>query len=89
MPGHLMGKITGGGYHSEAGSWRLESRSDPMWTTHAESGVLFSSLVNMANRNNGRTGMGLVMASKNLKAIVINGKLKPEIADPVGLTALN
>lgn len=40
----------------------------------AENGVLFSSLVNMANRNNGRTGMGLVMASKNLKAIVLRDR---------------
>jgi aldehyde:ferredoxin oxidoreductase len=55
----------------------------------AEKGVLFSSLVNMSNRNNGRTGMGLVMASKNLKAVVVRGKQKPEIADPAGLTALN
>ncbi len=30
----------------------------------AENGVLFSSLVSMSNRHNGRTGMGLVMASK-------------------------
>ena len=44
----------------------------------AENGVLFSSLVSMANRNNGRTGMGLVMASKNLKAIVVRGRNKLE-----------
>src|SRR5215203_6538237 len=36
----------------------------------AENGVLFSSLCSMSNRHNGRTGMGLVMASKNLKAVV-------------------
>ncbi len=55
----------------------------------AEKGVLFSSLVSMANRNNGRTGMGLVMASKNLKAIVVKGKGKLELADPAALAALN
>ncbi|MEW5868833.1 MAG: aldehyde ferredoxin oxidoreductase family protein [Chloroflexota bacterium] len=55
----------------------------------AEKGVRYSSLVNMANRNNGRTGMGLVMASKNLKAIVVRGTQKPAIADPQALTALN
>lgn len=47
----------------------------------AERGVLFSSLVNMSNRQNGRTGMGLVMASKNLKAIVVRGTRKVEMAD--------
>jgi aldehyde:ferredoxin oxidoreductase len=55
----------------------------------AEKGVLFSSCVNMSNRHNGRTGMGTVMASKNLKAIVVRGKNKPEIADPQALAALN
>jgi aldehyde:ferredoxin oxidoreductase len=55
----------------------------------AEQGVIFSSLVSMANRNNGRTGMGLVMASKNLKAIVVRGRKKPTIADSKALAALN
>ena len=55
----------------------------------AEKGVLFSSLVSMSNRNNGRTGMGLVMASKNLKAVVVRGTKKPSIADQKTLIALN
>jgi aldehyde:ferredoxin oxidoreductase len=55
----------------------------------AEKGVIFSSLVSMANRNNGRTGMGLVMASKNLKAVVVRGRKKPTIADSKALIALN
>ena len=55
----------------------------------AENGVLFSSLVSMSNRHNGRTGMGLVMASKNLKAVVVRGKKKVEVADQKELVALN
>ena len=55
----------------------------------AEKGVIFSSLVSMANRNNGRTGMGLVMASKNLKAVVVRGKKRPTLADSKALIALN
>jgi aldehyde:ferredoxin oxidoreductase len=55
----------------------------------AENGVLFSTLVSMSNRHNGRTGMGLVMASKNLKAVVVRGKGKPKLADAKALTALN
>jgi aldehyde:ferredoxin oxidoreductase len=47
----------------------------------AENGVLFSSIVNMVNRNNGRTGMGAVMASKNLKAVVVRGNAKVNTAD--------
>ena len=48
----------------------------------AEKGVLFSSIINMVNRNNGRTGMGTVMASKNLKAIAVRGTAKVTAADP-------
>jgi len=55
----------------------------------AENGVLFSSLVSMSNRHNGRTGMGLVMASKNLKAVVVRGTKKVQVADQASLTALN
>jgi aldehyde:ferredoxin oxidoreductase len=55
----------------------------------AAKGILFSSLVSMSNRNNGRTGMGLVAASKNLKAVVVRGTKKPAIFDQKALTALN
>ena len=86
---HLVGKVTG-----EVESILKKEVGDPKAEViqcgpAAEKGVLFSSLVNMSNRNNGRTGMGLVMASKNPKAVVVRGKQKPEIADPAGLTALN
>ena len=50
-----------------------------------ENGVRYAALINMANRANGRTGMGAVMASKNLKAIAVRGKLRPTIADSKGL----
>jgi len=55
----------------------------------AENGVLFSTLVSMSNRHNGRTGMGRVMASKNLKAIAVHGSHKVGVADQKTLTALN
>lgn len=47
----------------------------------AQQGVLYSALVNNANRVNGRGGMGLVMASKNLKAVAVRGTRRPELAD--------
>lgn len=86
---HLMGKVTG-----EVEAILKQEVGDPKAEViqcgpAAEKGVLFSSLVNMSNRNNGRTGMGLVMASKNLKAVVVRGKQKPEVADPDALAALN
>jgi len=86
---HLMGKLTGeveATLKEELGDQKIEIlQHGPA----AEKGVLFSSLVSMCNRNNGRTGMGLVMASKNLKAVVVRGSKKPELADAKALTALN
>jgi aldehyde:ferredoxin oxidoreductase len=86
---HLTGKLTGevmAVLKQEVGEPKAEVLQ---YGPGAENGVLFSSLVSMANRHNGRTGMGLVMASKNLKAIVVRGRQKVEMADPAALTALN
>lgn len=44
--------------------------------------VKFASIMNDMYRAAGRTGMGAVMGSKKLKAIVVKGSKKPEIADP-------
>lgn len=43
--------------------------------------VKFAAVMNMHNRAAGRTGMGAVMGSKNLKAIAVRGKARPEMAD--------
>jgi len=86
---HLMGKITGDVdaiLKKELNDNKIEIlQHGPA----AEKGVLFSSLLSMSNRNNGRTGMGLVMASKNLKAVVVRGTKKVKMADAKGVTALN
>jgi aldehyde:ferredoxin oxidoreductase len=51
--------------------------------------VRFASIMNMANRAHGRTGLGAVMGSKKLKAIVVRGgKKKIPMADPEGLRAI-
>jgi len=54
----------------------------------AERGVRFGALINHANRANGRSGMGTVMASKNLKAVAVRGRNRPELADPEAVHAL-
>src|SRR5512144_2675860 len=77
---HLMGKKTGEVddiLHGEVDPKAEILQHGPA----AEKGVLFSSIVSMSNRHNGRTGMGLVMASKNLKAVVARGRKKPVLAD--------
>ncbi len=86
---HLVGKTTG-----EVDALLRQEVAEPkaevlQYGPAAENGVLFSSLVSMANRNNGRTGMGLVMASKQLKAIVVKGKGGLSVADPKALAALS
>jgi len=86
---HLTGKVTGevdALLKQEVGDGKAQvMQVGPA----AEKGVRFAGIVNMANRLNGRTGMGLVMASKKLKAIVVRGHAKPQIADPQALAALN
>ncbi|HEX6033572.1 MAG TPA: aldehyde ferredoxin oxidoreductase family protein, partial [Anaerolineales bacterium] len=85
---HLMGRKTGEVddiLHQEVDPKAEILQHGPA----AEKGVLFSSLLSMSNRHNGRTGMGLVMASKNLKAVVARGRKKVSLADPKALTELN
>ena len=43
--------------------------------------VRFACVVNELKHANGRTGMGAVMGSKNLKAIAVRGNNKPEVKD--------
>jgi aldehyde:ferredoxin oxidoreductase len=43
--------------------------------------VRFACVVNELKHANGRTGMGAVMGSKNLKAIAVRGSGKPEVKD--------
>lgn len=89
--GHLWGKITGqveAILKEELGDNRIEvAQVGPA----AEKGVLFSAIINMSNRANGRTGMGAVMASKNLKAIAVRGKQGKKnftVANPQALNNL-
>jgi aldehyde:ferredoxin oxidoreductase len=46
--------------------------------------VLFSAIVSSGNRVNGRSGMGAVMGSKNLKALAVRGSRSVEVADTLG-----
>lgn len=85
---HLMGKITGEVdkiLHAEVDPKAEILQHGPA----AEKGVIYSSLVSMSNRHAGRTGMGAVMASKNLKAVAVRGTKKPSIADSKSLVELN
>jgi aldehyde:ferredoxin oxidoreductase len=85
---HLWGKITG-----DAEKMIREELSDPKVEIaqigpSGESLTLFAAIMNMSNRANGRTGMGAVMGSKNLKAIAVRGHQKVKTADPTAITKL-
>jgi aldehyde:ferredoxin oxidoreductase len=85
---NLWGKITGEVQESiqkEFGDDKIEVlQIGPA----GEKQVRFAALINMCNRANGRTGMGAVMGSKNLKAIAVRGDMKPEVAEKDALNAL-
>lgn len=47
--------------------------------------VRFANITNDVEHFNGRTGMGAVMGSKNLKAVAVRGTKKLDVADPAKL----
>jgi aldehyde:ferredoxin oxidoreductase len=85
---HLWGKITGeaeAAIKDELGDDKIEVlQIGPA----GEKLVRFAGIFSMSNRANGRTGMGAVMGSKNLKAVVVRGKKRPSVADKARLNKL-
>ena len=85
---HLWGRVTG-----DVDAAIRDELDDPKIQVMqigpaGEKLVRYACIINMANRAAGRTGMGAVMGSKNLKAIAVRGQKKPPIADRKALTAL-
>jgi len=73
---HLWGKTT-----SEAeDALKAELDDDKIEVAQCgpagEKQVRLAAIINMGNRANGRTGLGAVMGSKNLKAVVVRGTIK-------------
>ncbi|MFQ5943842.1 MAG: aldehyde ferredoxin oxidoreductase family protein [Anaerolineales bacterium] len=85
---HLWGKITG---EAEV-LIREELEDDKIEIAQigpaGEKLVRYAAIINMSNRANGRTGMGAVMGSKNLKAVAVRGKNRPELKDRKGVIDL-
>jgi len=84
---HLWGRVTG-----EVEAAIRDELGDPgidvlQIGPAGEKLVRFASLINNCNRANGRTGMGAVMGSKNLKAVAVRGSQRLEIADAGALAA--
>lgn len=85
---HLWGRVTGeaqAAIRQELGDPKIEvMQIGPA----GEQLVRYAAIINMANRANGRTGLGAVMGSKNLKAIAVRGKKRPALADPKALAEI-
>jgi len=78
---HLWGKVTGEAealIREELGDKRIQVlQIGPA----GEKLTRFAAIMNMSTRACGRTGMGAVMGSKNLKAIAVRGHNHPEVFD--------
>jgi len=78
--GHLWGKTT----HDTTDILLQETDAKAKIACIGPAGekqVLFASIMNDKDRAAGRSGVGAVMGSKNLKAVVVRGKEKIELAD--------
>ena len=86
---HIWGKTTGdvdAMLKQELGDDKIEILQCGI---AGENKVRVAAIMNMANRAAGRTGLGAVMGSKNLKAVVARGKSKKvQVADVKRLSAL-
>jgi aldehyde:ferredoxin oxidoreductase len=85
---HLWGKVTAevdSLLKKEVGDEKVEiAQIGPA----GENLVRFAAIMNMVNRANGRTGLGAVMGSKRLKAVVVRGSKSPKPAEPEAFRGL-
>ncbi|WP_038033334.1 aldehyde ferredoxin oxidoreductase family protein [Thermopetrobacter sp. TC1] len=75
-----------------AEDWIKEKHQEPLFQVAGigvpgEIGVLFSAVVNNKHRAAGRSGVGTVMGSKNLKAVAVRGTKGVTVADPEAFEA--
>lgn len=74
---HLWGKGTGEVQNLIRGELADDKVQIAQIGPAGENRVLYASIINNASRANGRTGMGAVMGSKNLKAVAVRGTEYP------------
>jgi len=86
---HLSGRTVGDVYDVLNKELEQQKLSIIQCGPAGENQVRFASL--MVDRNNvvGRTGLGAVMGSKNLRAVAVHGNNKVEFADPDMLKSFN
>ena len=74
--GHLWGKTTSQVDDELKADLRDDKIEIAQCGPAGEKLVRLAAIINMGNRANGRTGLGAVMGSKNLKAVVVRGSSK-------------
>ncbi len=86
---HLWGMVTGEAQRTIRGELLDERIEIAQCGPAGERMVRFAAIMSMCNRANGRTGMGAVLGSKNLRALAVRGTKKPALADRDRLVELS
>ncbi|HET7838406.1 MAG TPA: aldehyde ferredoxin oxidoreductase N-terminal domain-containing protein, partial [Rectinemataceae bacterium] len=84
----IWGKVTGEAQDSIRAELGDEKVRVALIGPAGERLVRYAGIVNELKHFNGRSGVGAVMGSKNLKAIAVRGTRKPEFQDPERLSEL-
>jgi len=85
---HMWGKVTGEAetlIQEDLGETKIDSS---IIGPGGENLVRYASIMHMRSRANGRNGVGAVMGSKNLKALVVKKNPSPKAFDPEGMKTL-
>lgn len=86
--GKMWGKVTGDAERliiEDLGDSKIESS---IIGPAGENLVLYANIMHMRSRANGRNGVGAVMGSKNLKALVVKRQTPVKPVDPDGMKTL-
>jgi len=86
--GFLWGKVTGEAERMIAEDLGTDKTESSIIGPAGENQVLFSCIMHQRSRANGRNGVGAVMGSKNLKALVVKKQPPQKPTDPVGMKTL-
>lgn len=85
---HLWGKTTHETTEALLAETDAEARVNCIGPA-GENRVLFAAIINDKHRAAGRSGVGAVMGSKNLKAVVVRGQDKVPLADEAAFKEIN
>jgi aldehyde:ferredoxin oxidoreductase len=85
---HIWGKETAEAEHMIRDELGDEKARIAQIGQAGENRVRFAAIMHDVNRAAGRTGLGAVMGSKNIKAVALRGTMAPKVADRKRLIAI-